>query len=443
MSSEAVIRLRGVSKCYRVFPRPVDRIRQFLVRGRKLYREVWALRDVDLDVRRGETLGIVGRNGSGKSTLLEIIADTNTPTSGVVEVQGRVAALLELGAGFNPEFTGRENIYTNGAILGIPEARLRQQEASIIEFAELAPYIDQPVKTYSSGMYVRLAFAVAVHLDPDILIVDEALSVGDIRFQRKCFRKFEELKQRGKTIIFVTHATDLVVNQCDRAVFLEGGAIRMEGAPRDTVNAYLDYLFGGGAGALPVPAAPRGQPPADRRVLNRDPALDQCPARRSYNPTEYRWGDGTARIIDYLLVCQGEVDVTQCPQGAPLDLYVSVHFTRPAGSVIYGLTVKTVDGITVYGSNNRLLGQRVLVDRAGEVAVVRFRLTLDLAGGDYFISLGVVRERDAQDHQPLDRRYDLIHLRVEGNGKGFGIADLKLQFDALEDSARLEAGVVP
>lgn len=429
MSSEPVVEVAGVSKCYRVYRRPLDRVRQAFT-GKKLYREVWALRDVDLEVARGETLGIVGRNGSGKSTLLEIIADTNTPTEGRVETRGRIAALLELGAGFNPEFSGRENIYTNGAIMGLSEAALREREADIVEFAEIAPYIDQPVKTYSSGMYVRLAFAVAIHLDPDILIVDEALSVGDVRFQRKCFRKFEEFKQEGRTIIFVTHATDLVVSHCDRAVFLEQGRVWKAGPPRETVNAYLDHLFGGGDGG-------RGGPPAraaiaDRARLNDDPEVDCCPLRRSYNPTEYRWGDGRARIIDYLLVREDDYDITSCRQGDLLDLHLRVHFPTAVGGVIYGVTFKTVDGITVYGSNSRMLGHRMVVDEPG-LFTAHFQLRMDVSGGEYFISVGIASEDTDADHVPLDRRYDLIHLRVAGDGRSFGIADLKLQL--VEDSA--------
>ena len=253
LDDDVAIRVSGLSKCFQLYDSPGHLLKQLLV-GRvarlvgrtppQYFREFWALKGLDFTVRRGETVGIVGRNGAGKSTLLQILCGTLTPTDGHVEIRGRVAALLELGAGFNPEFSGRENVYLNGAILGVSREEIARRFADIEAFADIGEFIDRPVKSYSSGMYVRLAFAVSACIDPDVLIVDEALAVGDAKFQAKCFRRFEELVSRGTTILLVTHSTEQITRHCDRAILLEGGVVHQEGPPRDVANTYLDLLFG-------------------------------------------------------------------------------------------------------------------------------------------------------------------------------------------------------
>src|SRR5262245_6270990 len=225
MSSELVIGAHGVGKAYNIYRRPEDRLKQMFFRRRRYYEEYWALRDVSLDVRRGETLGIVGRNGSGKSTFLQIACGTLEPTSGHIETRGRIAALLELGAGFNPEFTGRENVYLSASILGLTPAQVYERYPAIVDFAGIGDFLEQPIKTYSSGMQARLAFAVAAHVDADILIVDEVLAVGDAAFAQKCMRFIRRFKDRG-TLLFVSHDVSAVVGLCDRAVWLDGGMVR-------------------------------------------------------------------------------------------------------------------------------------------------------------------------------------------------------------------------
>jgi ABC-type polysaccharide/polyol phosphate transport system ATPase subunit len=243
MSSELVIGARGLSKAYAIYDRPQDRLKQMLWRNRRrFYREFWALRDVDLDVYRGETMGVIGRNGSGKSTLLQLICGTLTPSAGSVKVNGRIAALLELGAGFNPEFTGRENVFVNGSVLGLSDEEIRDRFDRIEAFADIGPFIDQPVKQYSSGMYARLAFAVAIHVDPDILIVDEILAVGDAAFQRKCMERFYEIRDRGCTILFVSHEAYQVKTLCERAIYLKEGQPVMYGPADDVVDRYTEDL---------------------------------------------------------------------------------------------------------------------------------------------------------------------------------------------------------
>jgi len=422
--------VRGLGKCYQIYDKPRHRLKQALWPGEQMfYREFWALRDVNFEVPRGAIVGVIGRNGSGKSTLLQLVANTLTPTEGEIEVNGRVSALLELGAGFNPEFSGRENVFLNGAIMGLTRDEMARRYDEIVAFSEIAPFIDQPVKTYSSGMFVRLAFAVAASLDPDILIVDEALSVGDVRFQRKCFRKLEELKSRGTTILFVTHSTELVLSHCTSAVCLEGGRMIAIGSPRDVVHAYLDALFGADgerADAQPQRASDEG---AHRRAN----LEDRCSTRRSYNPEEYRWGDGRAAIVDYLLENDGRRDVTTCRANTVVDLAVDVVFLEALEEVIFGLTIKTIEGLTVYASNTELMGIKVPPRAAGDRARVRFRFHARLLPGDYFISLGVAVPDAEQGTRAVDRRYDLVHMHVTDVFHAFGVADLDMSID-------LEAG---
>jgi len=243
-NDDTIISLHNLGKCYRIYDKPHHRLMQGVLGWRKpLYREYWALRDIDLEVGKGESIGIIGRNGSGKSTLLQLICGTATPTNGSVHVNGRIAALLELGAGFNPEFTGRENAYMNAAILGLSHVEIEDRFDQIEAFAEIGRFIDQPVKTYSSGMYVRLAFSVAIHVDPKLLVVDEALSVGDARFQIKCLNRIKSLRDSGVTIFYVSHDVSSVRTLCDRAVWLDGGVMRLNGSVFPVTAQYMEYLF--------------------------------------------------------------------------------------------------------------------------------------------------------------------------------------------------------
>lgn len=243
MSSDLAISIKNISKMYQIYDRPHDRLKQSLWRGRKqFYREFWALKDVSFELRKGETIGIVGRNGSGKSTLLQIIAGTLTPSTGEVQVDGRVAALLELGSGFNPEFTGRENVIMSGAIMGLSSKEIQERMSLIEQFAEIGEFIDQPIKVYSSGMLVRLAFACAINVNPDILVIDEALAVGDMQFQLKCIDKMKSIKKQGKTILFVSHDTYSVRNFCDQAIWMMNGKIHLRGDVNTVIERYEDFM---------------------------------------------------------------------------------------------------------------------------------------------------------------------------------------------------------
>jgi len=278
INSTPVIEVQNITKCYETYKKPIHRLWQSLAPKKKLYQEFWALKGIDLTVYKGETVGIVGRNGSGKSTLLQVITGILQSTSGTCETTGRISALLELGAGFNPEFTGLENARLNASIMGLTRDEFHQKLPDIVEFCGLGDFLHRPVKTYSSGMFVRLAFAVAINMNPDILIVDEALAVGDVRFQRKCFRRIDQLKEQGVSILFVTHSTDSVLQYCDRAVMLNEGELKLIGSPKQVVQAYLEMMF-----ASDVTVEPSKElDPSDYRV-EFDPTKDNCVAHPSYN----------------------------------------------------------------------------------------------------------------------------------------------------------------
>jgi lipopolysaccharide transport system ATP-binding protein len=415
----------------------MDRIKElYSVRGRKYHLEFTALENIAFEVFRGETIGIIGPNGSGKSTLLEIIAGTLSATSGTVTRQGTVSALLELGAGFNPRFTGRENVYLNASILGIPKHSLEAKLDELFQFADIGEFIDHPISTYSSGMYVRLAFATAVSSDPDILIVDEALAVGDIRFQRKCYRRFQEMQASGKTILFVSHSVELIQNHCSRAIFLNLGNIEAIGEPKVVIQAYLEHLFGNEIqqsrevdnSEVARAVDHKDSATSSSRVVSESFDLDQdhCTQRRSYNPNEYRWGDRRAVIIDYQLRSNSGNDQVVFESGEQLELMVHVRFFEELTDLIYGCTVKTVDGQTVYGTNTRQRALDVSHGESGATVVIRFQFDLNVVPGEYFISLGVALDDSERDNIAIDRRYDLIHLTVRGDYGGFGLAQMNM-----------------
>jgi lipopolysaccharide transport system ATP-binding protein len=438
MSSNSNIIVESVSKCYHIYDKPHHRLLQGLMRGRRrFHREFWALRDISLEVAPGETVGIVGRNGSGKSTLLQLIAGTLAPTSGRLETNGRVAALLELGSGFNPEFTGRENVALNAAVLGMSPDELREKFDDIAAFADIGEFIDQPVKTYSSGMMVRLAFAVQAQLEPDVLIVDEALAVGDARFQAKCFERLKRLRENGTTILFVSHDSEQIVRHCSRAILLDGGRCLAQGQPRDVINRYLDLLFGRSSASNTSSASgnieERGN--GDELVTSKNVNLrdDVFSSRHSYNAYEYRWGDRAASITDFWVSSAGQEYPATLEVGAKVNIEIGVRFDRTLIRPIFGFTIRTKDGVTVYGTNSELQDDITFkgTGRAGTSASVAASFICKLSPGDYFISIGIAT-RAGDDIVPHDRRYDSIHLQVVGTATYFGLADLGVALNTKE-----------
>ena len=440
MSSDIALRISCVGKCYQIYDTPFNRLKQFLAPRlqrtfrkpcKQYYREFWALNDISLDIRRGETVGIVGRNGSGKSTLLQIICGTLTPTCGTVESRGRIAALLELGSGFNPEFTGRENVFLNGAILGLSRSEITARYEEIIAFADIGEFIDRPVKTYSSGMVVRLAFAVAACIEPDILVVDEALAVGDAKFQAKCFRRFDELIARGTTILFVTHSTEQVVRHCDRAVLLDQGGIVMQGTPRDVVNLYMDMLFGVEREVESTLPETIPEPIPEKNSVRE--MLASFETRAGYNSQEYRWGSGEAEIIDCVVQSGGGAHCPRVMTGEPITVVMWVRCNQTIVFPIFGLTIKTPDGITVFGCNSRDFseGPLIMTALAGKIYRVVFHLREQWLGeGEFILSLGVATDRQGEII-PIDRRYDSVCLQVVNpSSKAFGVVDFSMEVEA-------------
>jgi lipopolysaccharide transport system ATP-binding protein len=430
---DPAVDVRNVSKCFNIYERPHHRLLQGLCRSRRFFSEFWALRDVTFAVRPGEVIGIVGRNGSGKSTLLQVICGTLTPTAGSVRASGRVSALLELGAGFNPEFTGRENVYMNGAILGLEKAEIDEKFDAIAAFADVGEFMEHPVKTYSSGMYVRLAFSVAACLDPDVLIIDEALAVGDAKFQAKCFRRFDELTARGTTIIFVTHALDLVTRYCDRAILMDAGRLQLDGAPRDVVNAYLNLVFGVARAdrAAKASSPRRTASESVRGIAYSDRGFSRRPG---YNPHEFRWGSQEAEIIDFAVTTGAGVPTAALVSGEEMFVIIWVKFHHAAEMPIYGLTIKTPDGTTVFGSNSRDNYSRPLIRPVadGDLVEVSFRVKQELGAGEYLLSVGVSRQQGEQVI-PLDRRYDAIHVAVQNHKSGaFGLVAFDMEVEIHE-----------
>ncbi len=447
MSSEPVITLQGVGKSYPKFDRPFHGLAHMFAPRRHTREEFHALRDISLDIRRGEAIGIIGRNGSGKSTLLQIIAGILQPSSGTLTVNARIAALLELGAGFNPEFTGRENIHLNATLLGLSAQQIAQRMDRILAFAEIGSHVEQQVKTYSSGMFMRLAFAVAVHTDPDVLIVDEALSVGDVYFQRKCFKRIEQMRQDGCTLLFVTHSVDSVIQLCDRGVVLDGGRLAFDGDAQSSVKEYLRIVFGDNAGATAAeiadaeaalalvdassPDHDAGAPErSELEIFRAAGSAEHFSSRPGYNRAETRVGDGSAVTCDHL-VESGHGYGPLVPAREPFRIYVRYHFPTARNRLIFGLRVCTVTGLVVYSSNTLVSTGSLFECDAGTVAVATFDLRCSLLRGQYFVTVGVSRlDEDGSEIHALDRRSDSIILTVSGElSHAEGIADLQAAFE--------------
>lgn len=447
MSSEVVIKVENLSKRYHIYDQPHDRLKQFILprlQGmagmlpKQYFREFWALKDVSFEVKKGETVGIIGRNGSGKSTLLQMICGTLNPTGGSIQTHGRIAALLELGSGFNPEFTGRENIYMNGTVLGLSKGEIDHKFDTIASFADIGEFIEQPVKTYSSGMVVRLAFAVQSQVDPDILIVDEALSVGDAKFQLKCFERLRQLKENGTSILLVTHSGEQIVTHCSSAILLSEGNMIEAGQPRRVVNRYMDLLFGKDKEYVDEDAQfgrseDRSDQEKDLLTNSFDLSLfdDRFAERHCYNPYEYRWGDRSASIIDFYLAANNDPYPSTIISGQQISLAISIKFFQEMYCPILGITIKTKEGVTVYGANSETLkcDDFLALGVAESIVQAKINFICRLAPGDYFISLGVATRR-GEDIVPHDRRYDSIHLHVQSNKAFVGFADLDATLSA-------------
>ncbi len=398
------ISIKHLSKSYRLYKRGSDRLRESLGLTRKtLSTEKKALDDVSFDVKKGETVGIIGTNGSGKSTILKIITGVLYQTSGDIKVDGRISALLELGAGFNQEYTGLENVYLNGTMMGYTDSEIDEKLDSILEFADIGDYIYQPVKTYSSGMFVRLAFAVAINIDPEILIVDEALSVGDVFFQSKCYHKFEEFKKMGKTILFVSHDLGSISKYCDRVVLLNKGVKLGEGSPKEMIDVYKRVLV--------------GQYDAE----NGDTASKESADAKNPNLLEY--GDGSAHIDEYYITDEGGIRSSSIVKGSRFTVYMKIKFNRDITSPIFAFSIKNIKGTEITGTNTMFEKAFLEPVSKGDIKEVTFCQEMNLQGGEYLLSLGVTGF-EGDDFKVYHRLYDCINITVVSDKDTVGYYDM-------------------
>ncbi len=394
-----MLQVQNVSKVYRLYRRPVDRLTEFLPFTRHHPpTEFWALRDVNLGVERGEVLGVVGPNGSGKSTLLQIVSGILEPTRGRVLSSGRIAALLELGAGFNPEFTGRENVFLNGEILGIPRREMERVFPQIETFAEIGTFLDRPVKEYSTGMYVRLAFSTAIHVDPEILIVDEALAVGDAIFANRCVKKFEELKQRKVTVLFVSHDLGLVKRLSDRAALMVDGRVAAYGSPSEVVNRYVGLVL--------------------ERQGREHPERELPPGAQG---GAFRHGDGASRVLEVDLKDAGGGSTRSLEPGPPVTIYVRARAERDLENPVVGVLIRNRLGIDVFGTNTRIEGVDLGNVGAGETFEVEFTFDCLLTGQDYTLT-AATQYSDGFSQDWLD---DTISFSVVDSRDVAGLANFK------------------
>lgn len=399
-----VIRVENLCKDYKLYDNKKERLWEGLFPSRKHRPKIHsALKNVNLRVRRGETIGVIGVNGSGKSTLLKILTGVVTPTSGTVEVNGRVSALLELGAGFNTEYTGIENIYLNGTMMNIPREEMDALLPQIIEFADIGEFINQPVKNYSSGMFARLAFSVAISVKPDILIVDEALSVGDIFFQTKCYKKFDEFREAGMTILFVSHDLGSISKYCSRTILLNRGEVAAEGEPKEVVDLYKKML------AKQMSEETEQEAPDARDGAPGDSAVWR--EAMVCNPERLEYGDKSVEIVDFGIFDRKGFLTNTIPLGEPFSIRIKARFQRDIEEPIFAFTIKNKLGIELTGTNTMFENTRVGACRAGETLVISFTQRVLLRGGEYLLSLGCTGF-GKDELEVYHRLYDICNFLV-------------------------------
>lgn len=441
MNKSAIV-VDHVSKVYRLYDKPIDRMKEALGFGNKKYsREYYALNDVSFSVQKGETVGIIGENGAGKSTILKIITGVLNPSSGSIEVNGRISALLELGAGFNMEYSGVENVYLNGTLIGFTREEIDRKLDSILAFADIGDFIYQPVKTYSSGMFVRLAFAVAINIDPEILIVDEALSVGDAFFQVKCYHKFEEFRQQGKTIVFVTHDLSSVNKYCDRVVLLNKGNKLAEGNPREMIDLYKRVIAGeenpfeNNASHQDKNSADNGdQGNYDDGDKNWPEAEDEGETWRQSmeeNPHYSSYGSGAARIIDYCVLDRKGRITNVLNAGEEYTVRMKVRFHRDISEPVFALTIRNKQGTEICGTNTMYEDINTGNVSEGDERIVSFTQRMTLRGGEYMLCFGCVGFSGG-DFEVYHRLYEICLIHVVSDKETVGFYDMESKITYLE-----------
>ena len=424
--SEVAIRVDDVSKLYKLYDKPSDRLKESLgLTRKKLYKEHYALHNVSFDVKRGETVGIIGTNGSGKSTILKIITGVLNPSGGHVEIDGRISALLELGAGFNMEYTGIENIYLNGTMIGFSREGIDAKMQDILDFADIGDFVHQPVKTYSSGMFVRLAFAVAINIDPEILIVDEALSVGDVFFQAKCYKKFEDFKKMGKTILFVSHDLGSISKYCDRVVLLNRGKKLAEGTPKEMVSMYKRIMVNQDK-AEEIAAHQMDMSSLeedDEKEIKEAACEGQWKKHYNLNPDVDEYGNGAAEIEDFAIIDENGNYTNAIVKGTRFRLKSKVKFKQDIHDPIFTYTFKNIQGVAITGTNTMYEKKDVPLAKEGETYVATFEQDMFLQGGEYLLSMSCTGYRDGE-FQVYHRLYDVCNVTVVSDKNTVGFYDM-------------------
>lgn len=418
--SEIAILLKNVSKCYKRYNRPIDRLKEILLPGKAHAQNFWALQDINLEVAEGETLGIIGQNGSGKSTLLQIIAGTLTPTTGEVWVNGRVSALLELGSGFNPEFTGRQNVFFNGQILGLSREEIKAKFDRIAAFADIGDFLNQPVKTYSSGMVVRLAFAVVANTDPRILIVDEALAVGDAKFQARCMKRIRQLKEQGVTILFVSHDSSSVKILCQRVALMNQGRILETGNPKDVVNHYIALLT----------SEPNSTEPETLKSFTKADLSEPSDLKKQ---EIYRHGNKLAVINSVSFTNLDDQAIKEkIESGSIFNIVIKLEAKVDLSDFTIGFSIRNLMGLVVYGTNTYLMNIKLPSLLKDQQLTVSFKMPCYLNKGVYTVTVGIHSE-EGLSYDWID---DVIVFEVTNNNICEGVLDLESQMKVQEITSK-------
>lgn len=411
--SNIAIKVNDVNKMYKLYDKPTDRLKESLGLSKKQkFKEHYALRNVSFEVKKGETVGVIGTNGSGKSTILKIITGVLNPTEGNVEIEGRISALLELGAGFNMEYTGIENVYLNGTMIGFSKEEIDAKLQDILDFADIGEFVNQPVKTYSSGMFVRLAFAVAINIDPEILIVDEALSVGDVFFQAKCYKKFEEFKKMGKTILFVSHDLGSIGKYCDRVILLNKGIKLAEGEPKNMIDMYKKVLVN----------------QLDEEEENEATTKELVEGELwkdnyTLNPSLIEYGEKRAEILDFAILDEKGRYTNAIEKGTKFSIKMKIHFNEEVREPIFAISLKNLQGTEIAGTNT--MYEKIDIDNTtkGSEKIATFTQNMDLQGGEYLLSLGCTGYREGE-FTVYHRLYDVCNISVISDKNTVGFFDM-------------------
>ena len=442
-NNEYAIQVQDLSKIYKLYDKPIDRLKESLSLTHKNYhKDFFALSDISFNVKKGETVGIIGTNGSGKSTILKIITGVLTPTSGQVRVSGVISALLELGAGFNMDYTGIENIYMNGTMMGFSKKQMDEKLPDILEFADIGDFVYQPVKTYSSGMFVRLAFALSINVEPEILIVDEALSVGDVFFQSKCYRRMEEIRKNGTTILMVTHDMGSVIKYCDRVVLLNKGHYVAEGAPGKMVDLYKKILanqmddleeelleMNDFSGGMDNGAETKDNVP-EKNIEEKTVHSGLMKDKITINPNRTEYGNGKAEIYDLGMFDERGNLTNLLLKGEYFTIKEKIRFHDSIQAPIFTYTIKDKKGADLTGTNTMFEGAEIRPVKNGDEYEVNFRQKMTLQGGEYLLSMSCTGFEQGE-HTVYHRLYDVANITVISNKNTVGVYDMESEVEAV------------